>query len=163
MNSLIWGTCNTPLSTSQCQSNMASFASQLQSDCSQELSNTNLMVVNTLTGKCHIKKYSLSLNYNSLGKKKLTFVCSFSSTSISGHAWLRLSSRSHNQCILLPKRCSKLESIGSLLLFYTAGHPPTKHSHAHLFAVLEEHHGDVRRCSPGPNPRETVDSAEKCV
>lgn len=49
MNSLIWGTCNTPLSTSQCQSNMASFASQLQSDCSQELSNTNLMVVNTLT------------------------------------------------------------------------------------------------------------------
>jgi len=48
MNSLIWGTCNTPLSNPQCRSNMASFASQLQSDCSQELGNQNLLVVNSL-------------------------------------------------------------------------------------------------------------------
>jgi ABC-type polysaccharide/polyol phosphate export permease len=42
MNSLIWGTCNTTQSYDQCQSNMALFASQLQSDCSQELGNQNL-------------------------------------------------------------------------------------------------------------------------
>ena len=41
MISLVWETCNTTLSYSQCQSNMALFASQLQSDCSQELGNQN--------------------------------------------------------------------------------------------------------------------------
>ena len=50
MNTLIWGTCNTTLSDDQCQSNMASFASQLQSDCSQELGNQNLLVVKSLIG-----------------------------------------------------------------------------------------------------------------
>lgn len=52
MNTLIWGTCNTALPYSQCQTNMASFASLLQSACSQELSNQNLLVVNSLTCKC---------------------------------------------------------------------------------------------------------------
>lgn len=49
MNTLIWGTCNTTLSDGQCHSNMASFASQIQSACSQELGNQNLLVVNSLT------------------------------------------------------------------------------------------------------------------
>jgi len=48
MNTLIWGTCNTTLSYSQCQANMASFASLLQSACPQELTNQNLLVVNSL-------------------------------------------------------------------------------------------------------------------
>lgn len=49
MNVLIWGTCNTTLPYSQCQSNMASFASSLQTACTQELSNQNPMAVNSLT------------------------------------------------------------------------------------------------------------------
>jgi len=49
MNTLIWGTCNTTISDGQCNSNMASFASQIQSDCSQELGNQNLLVVKSLT------------------------------------------------------------------------------------------------------------------
>jgi hypothetical protein len=49
MNTLIWGTCNTTLPYSQCQSNMASFASLLQTACSQELKNQNLLAVNSLT------------------------------------------------------------------------------------------------------------------
>ncbi|KAF8800601.1 hypothetical protein BYT27DRAFT_7148459 [Phlegmacium glaucopus] len=48
MNSLIWGTCNTTLPYSQCQSNMASFASSLQTACSQELKDQNLLAVNSL-------------------------------------------------------------------------------------------------------------------
>lgn len=61
MNSLIWGTCNTTISEDQCESNMSSFASQLQSDCSQELGDENLLVVKSLT--C-MQLYSL--NYISL-------------------------------------------------------------------------------------------------
>jgi len=49
MNSLIWGTCNTTITEGQCSSNMASFASQLQSECPQELANQNLLAVKTLT------------------------------------------------------------------------------------------------------------------
>jgi len=48
MNSLLWGMCNTQLPYSQCQSNMASFASSLQTACPQELKNQNLLVVNSL-------------------------------------------------------------------------------------------------------------------
>lgn len=50
MNALIWGTCNTPMPNDQCQSNMASFASSLNTACSQELNNQNLLVVNSLIG-----------------------------------------------------------------------------------------------------------------
>ncbi|PPR04834.1 hypothetical protein CVT26_012989 [Gymnopilus dilepis] len=49
MNSIIWGTCNTTTSYSQCQSNMASFASQLKDACTEELKDLNTMAVSTLT------------------------------------------------------------------------------------------------------------------
>lgn len=48
MNTLIWGTCNTPMSNDECQANMASFASSLQTSCSIELGNQNLLVANSL-------------------------------------------------------------------------------------------------------------------
>jgi len=48
LNSLVWGTCNTTLPYNQCQNNMASFASSLQTTCAQELVNQNLLVVNSL-------------------------------------------------------------------------------------------------------------------
>jgi len=48
MNSIIWGTCNTTTSYSQCQSNMGFFASQLKTACSDELNGLNTMAVSTL-------------------------------------------------------------------------------------------------------------------
>jgi hypothetical protein len=50
LNSIIWGTCQTTMSTEQCSSNMGWFASNLQSDCSQELSQKNAIAVNALIG-----------------------------------------------------------------------------------------------------------------
>ncbi|EGO29627.1 hypothetical protein SERLADRAFT_346098 [Serpula lacrymans var. lacrymans S7.9] len=48
LNNDIWGTCNTDLSQSQCDQNMASFASTLQSVCQTDLAARNAMAVNTL-------------------------------------------------------------------------------------------------------------------
>jgi hypothetical protein len=50
LNSIIWGTCNTPTPYEQCKSNMAWFASSLQTSCAQELKDENIMVSNTLIG-----------------------------------------------------------------------------------------------------------------
>lgn len=86
-----------------------------------------------------------------------------SSTSIPGYARRGLSSRSYNQCVLLPKCCSEPESVRPLLLFSTARYPTTNHSHTYLFGMLEEPHGDIRDCSPGPIPSETVDRAEERI
>jgi hypothetical protein len=50
MNTLIWGTCNTPLSQDQCVANMGWFLSTLHTACSQELSAQNAMVLQTEIG-----------------------------------------------------------------------------------------------------------------
>lgn len=50
LNSIVWGTCNTDLSQDTCTSNMAWFASTLQSVCSAELNAKNVMVVQALQG-----------------------------------------------------------------------------------------------------------------
>ncbi|KAG2142445.1 hypothetical protein DEU56DRAFT_794468 [Suillus clintonianus] len=49
-NTDIWGTCNTGISQSQCDLNMAWFASSLRSSCATDLSDQNLMAVSALTG-----------------------------------------------------------------------------------------------------------------
>ncbi|KAG0704940.1 hypothetical protein DFH29DRAFT_324549 [Suillus ampliporus] len=49
-NADIWGTCNTDISQSQCDLNMAWFASSLRSSCATDLSNQNLMAVGALIG-----------------------------------------------------------------------------------------------------------------
>lgn len=51
LNSVIWGTCNTPTPYEQCKSNMAWFATTIQTACSQELRDGNAMAVDALTGK----------------------------------------------------------------------------------------------------------------
>ncbi|KAF4618585.1 hypothetical protein D9613_010091 [Agrocybe pediades] len=50
MNSLIWGTCNTNTAYSQCQSNMAWFASSLKDNCAKELDADYTLAVETLQG-----------------------------------------------------------------------------------------------------------------
>ena len=92
----------------------------------------------------------------------LTFSHS-SSTSISGYAWRSLSGRSNNQCVLLPKCCSKHESIRPLLLFSTTGYPTTKLIQAILFGMFKERHGSIRGCTPGPISSEAVDGVEKYI
>ena len=49
MNSLIWGTCNTNTPYAQCKANMGWFASTLGTQCTDELTGKNSLVVNTLT------------------------------------------------------------------------------------------------------------------
>ncbi|KAG1862083.1 hypothetical protein DFJ58DRAFT_776390 [Suillus subalutaceus] len=49
-NTDVWGTCNTALSSNQCDLNMAWFASSLRSSCATDLSNQNLLAVNALIG-----------------------------------------------------------------------------------------------------------------
>jgi hypothetical protein len=49
-NTAIWGTCNTALSSNQCDLNMAWFASSLRSSCATDLSDRNLMAVSALIG-----------------------------------------------------------------------------------------------------------------
>lgn len=49
-NTEIWGTCNTAISQSQCDLNMAWFASSLRSSCATDLSDQNLLAVNALIG-----------------------------------------------------------------------------------------------------------------
>ncbi|KAG1790180.1 uncharacterized protein HD556DRAFT_739561 [Suillus plorans] len=46
----IWGTCNTGLSSSQCDLNMAWFTSSLRSSCATDLSNQNAMAIGALIG-----------------------------------------------------------------------------------------------------------------
>jgi len=48
LNTIIWGTCTTSLSSSQCISNMAWFYSELQSACSADLDASNALAVGTL-------------------------------------------------------------------------------------------------------------------
>lgn len=50
LNAIVWGTCNTDVSSDVCSSNMAGFASQLQSLCSAEISSENAQVVQALQG-----------------------------------------------------------------------------------------------------------------
>jgi len=50
LSSIVWGTCNTDLSQDVCSSNMAWFASTLQSVCAEDLSARNVMVSQTLQG-----------------------------------------------------------------------------------------------------------------
>ncbi|KAG2156726.1 uncharacterized protein EDB93DRAFT_864229 [Suillus bovinus] len=49
-NTDIWGTCNTNISSNQCDLNMAWFASSLRSSCDTDLSEQNAMAVSALTG-----------------------------------------------------------------------------------------------------------------
>lgn len=48
LNVDIWGTCNTPLDADQCQANMGWFESELQSACSEEKSENNAIVTQSL-------------------------------------------------------------------------------------------------------------------
>jgi len=48
LNSMLWATCNTDLSQQTCSSNMAWFATTLQSVCSTELSAGNVLTAQTL-------------------------------------------------------------------------------------------------------------------
>jgi len=50
LNDLVWGTCNTDLSETQCLSIMNAFASSLRSICATDLTNGNVLVNNALTG-----------------------------------------------------------------------------------------------------------------
>ncbi|KAG1736140.1 uncharacterized protein EDB91DRAFT_1055802 [Suillus paluster] len=50
VNTDIWGTCNTDISQSQCDLNMAWFVSALRSSCATDLNNQNLMAVGALIG-----------------------------------------------------------------------------------------------------------------
>jgi hypothetical protein len=50
LNSVVWGTCNTNLTQDECSSDMAWFASTLQSVCSVDLNAGNVMAVQTLQG-----------------------------------------------------------------------------------------------------------------
>lgn len=47
LNSIVWGTCNTDLSDTQCSANMAWFSTNLASSCDQDLKDGNSMAVNT--------------------------------------------------------------------------------------------------------------------
>lgn len=60
LNSILWGTCNSPTPYDQCISNMNSFASSLQSNCPKELKQDNIIVSNTL-----IELQSFQLLYSS--------------------------------------------------------------------------------------------------
>ena len=53
MNTLLWGTCNTNTSDTQCRANMQMFATQLQTECSQDLKDGNARAVSTLTSEYH--------------------------------------------------------------------------------------------------------------
>lgn len=50
LNEMVWGTCNTPLDSGTCSSNMDWFASSLKTQCSTEMSQRNPLVMNTLYG-----------------------------------------------------------------------------------------------------------------
>ncbi|TRM69043.1 hypothetical protein BD626DRAFT_392530 [Schizophyllum amplum] len=49
MNTLVWGTCNTPLDANTCSANMAWFAGELESACAADLLDGNARVTETLT------------------------------------------------------------------------------------------------------------------
>jgi hypothetical protein len=49
MNTLIWGTCNTSIDENTCKSNMDYFASQLKTECKQEIKDRNNLVVDAVT------------------------------------------------------------------------------------------------------------------
>ncbi|KAJ3712690.1 hypothetical protein C8R42DRAFT_727849 [Lentinula raphanica] len=57
MNSVIWGTCNPTPGIDQCTSNMATFASTLQTVCAKDLTDNNLFAVSTLQA---LHAYSLT-------------------------------------------------------------------------------------------------------
>ncbi|KAL1710225.1 hypothetical protein EV121DRAFT_251988 [Schizophyllum commune] len=49
MNTLVWGTCNTPVDADACSANMAWFAGELQTACAADLKDGNTRVTETLT------------------------------------------------------------------------------------------------------------------
>ncbi|KAF8842430.1 hypothetical protein BDN67DRAFT_926287 [Paxillus ammoniavirescens] len=59
MNTDVWGTCNTDIPQDQCDANMASFASSLQSSCQTDLANQVGMAVSTLIA---LQAYDLMRN-----------------------------------------------------------------------------------------------------
>ncbi|KZT25787.1 hypothetical protein NEOLEDRAFT_1114189 [Neolentinus lepideus HHB14362 ss-1] len=56
MNAIIWGTCNTPADEDTCVSTMASYLSQMRSQCSKEISNDFSAVTQAVAG---LEAYSL--------------------------------------------------------------------------------------------------------
>ena len=48
LNIDIWGTCNTPLDADQCAANMGWFESQLLTACTQEKSENNELILQSL-------------------------------------------------------------------------------------------------------------------
>ncbi|EIN08372.1 hypothetical protein PUNSTDRAFT_134758 [Punctularia strigosozonata HHB-11173 SS5] len=50
LNTIIWGTCNTKLTSDTCVANLNWFATQMQTECSQELDEDNATVEDTLKG-----------------------------------------------------------------------------------------------------------------
>ncbi|KIK99179.1 hypothetical protein PAXRUDRAFT_9040 [Paxillus rubicundulus Ve08.2h10] len=59
MNADVWGTCNTNIPQDQCDANMVSFASSLQSSCRTDLADQVEMAVSTLTA---LQAYDLMRN-----------------------------------------------------------------------------------------------------
>jgi hypothetical protein len=72
LNAILWGTCNTLTSQSQCISNMAWFASTLQSACANDLQDRNAMAANTLIG---LQAYQLMLNTGCLADPTTNTYC----------------------------------------------------------------------------------------
>ena len=69
LNEVVWGTCNTDLSSDVCTANMAWFASELQTECATDLKDENAMAVDTLQGAflrlpCPLHPFSLSIRTN---------------------------------------------------------------------------------------------------
>jgi len=71
MNNIIWGTCNTNIQYSQCQANMAWFASSLKDNCAQELDADYTLAVETLESASCVLCLSL-YNFNTNGMQVWT-------------------------------------------------------------------------------------------
>lgn len=56
LNELIWGTCNTNTAEDQCITNMATYATNLRTQCAQDLRDNNAIAVSTLKG---LESYAL--------------------------------------------------------------------------------------------------------
>ncbi|KAJ4473004.1 hypothetical protein J3R30DRAFT_3296941 [Lentinula aciculospora] len=72
LNAIIWGTCNLNPGVDQCTSNMATFASSLQSACAQDLTDNNLFSVSTLQA---LHAYSLTQNAGCLNDPSTNSYC----------------------------------------------------------------------------------------
>ncbi|KAJ3512768.1 hypothetical protein NMY22_g15239 [Coprinellus aureogranulatus] len=56
LNELVWGTCNTNTAEDQCITNMATYATNLRTQCAQDLRDNNAVAVSTLKG---LESYAL--------------------------------------------------------------------------------------------------------